>query len=675
NGFYHVPAQRYRKLTGTYGHPKMICRLILRYVDGDTESIVSNSTWKTAPGPVTFTSIFGGEDYDARLEKKGWNRTGFNDISWKLAVVTDGPPVLNATITEPLKVMQVFVPQKITEPKPEIYVFDFGQNFSRIPAFSVEGRSGEKFRLIPGEILDSSGLVNQQPSGKPAYFNYILKGNGPESWQPQFTYYGFRYIQVEGAVAKGKENPGHLPVINEMKGLHTRHSAQTSGSFSCSNVLFNNIFKLIDWSVRSNLASVLTDCPHREKLGWLEVAHLLGNSVRYNYNIASLYRKIIDDMKSSQEKTGFVPNIAPEWVQFETDFRDSPEWGSSSVILPYDLYQWYGDKQVLTDSYDMMKRYVDYLGSKANDHIVSHGLGDWFDIGPNGSGSGYSVSTPQGITGTAIYYHDLQIVSKVASILGHTTDAHKYQQIAEEVKIAFNGKFFNSNTKQYGTASQTANAMAVFMGLVRAEDKATVVANIKKDIRNRGNRLTSGEVGYKHLLAVLEKEGESQLIYDMNSRSDVPGYGYQIAHGATTLMEDWQAIKTLGNNHCMLGHLLGWLYSGLGGIRQQDSSLAFKKIIISPEVVGDITSVNAQYRSPYGTIISKWEKDANNFRLYVEIPVNTDAAIYLPATEQSEIYINGSKVSTTEIEQCGKGKVIVKLGSGGYSLRVTDLSR
>jgi Glycogen debranching enzyme len=635
NGFYHVPAERYRKLTGSFGHPKMICRLVIRYQDGSTENIVSNESWKVAAGPVTFTSIYGGEDYDARLEQDGWNKAGFADNSWKPAMIVEGPPAITATITEPLKVMQEFTPVKVTQPKPGVYLYDLGQNFSGIPQITVSGARGSSIKITPGEILDENGLVSQRPSGGPSYFTYTLKGGGSESWQPQFTYYGFRYLQVEGDV----------PVIKKIKGLHTRHSARTTGSFSCSNKLFNDIFTLIDWSVKSNMASVLTDCPHREKLGWLEVPHLLGNSVRYNYDIASFYRKIIEDMKMSQTADGLVPNIAPEYTQFDTDFRDSPEWGSSSVILPYSLYQWYGDKQVLAESYDMMKRYVDYLGAKAKDHIVSHGLGDWFDIGPNGSGSGYSVSTPQGITGTAIYYYDLQILVETATLLNKMDDANKYRQLAAEVKTAFNNKFFNRETKQYGTGSQTANAMAVYMKLVDPEYKDAVVENIIKNIRARNNSLSSGEVGYKHLVAVLEAEGRSDVVYDMNSRDDVPGYGYQIAHGATTLMEDWQAIKTLGNNHCMLGHLMGWLYSGLGGIRQQD--IAFKKILIQPEMVGDIKWVETTYRSPYGDIVCEWEKKKGKIYCRLEIPVNTEAVVNLP----------GKKL---------------ELGSGVYKIKIKD---
>lgn len=669
NGFYHVPRERYRKITGSFGHPKFISKLIIEYADGSNQTIVTDNSWKVAPGPITFSSIFGGEDYDARLDQKGWRLPGFNDQQWQPAFLVQGTPKLVATIMEPLKVMQTFTPIKITAPKPGVFVYDFGQNFSGIPSLSGKGLKGMSVKMIPGENLDSVGFVTQQASGKPCWFTYTFDSTGVTDWQPRFTYYGFRYIQVEGALPQGSPNADGLPVITTLKGLHTRNAAATVGHFECSNPLFNKIFNLIDWSIKSNMASVLTDCPHREKLGWLEVAHLLGNSMRYNYDIASFYRKIVRDMILAQTENGLVPNIAPEWVQFDPDFRDSPEWGSSSVILPYYLYQWYGDTVVLKESYDMMRRYVNYLGTKAKDHIVSHGLGDWFDIGPNGSGSGYSVSTPQGITGTAIYYYDLGILIKTAGLLQQHDDVIRYSKLAAEVKQAFNQKFFDTQKQVYGTGSQTANAMALYMGLVPDEHKQPVLENIIANIRQRNNRLSSGEVGYKYLIAVLEREGRSDVIYDMNSRSDVPGYGFQIANGATTLMEDWQAKKDLGNNHCMLGHFMGWLYSGLGGISQADSSIAFKSIIMAPEPVGDVNAAHVKYFSPYGEIVSRWKKTEQHFELNASIPVNTTAQLFLPGKSNSIITINGKVERKAGFDKALK-KWSLRLGSGNYKVLV-----
>jgi hypothetical protein len=385
--------------------------------------------------------------------------------------------------------------------------------------------------------------------------------------------------------------------------------------------------------------------------------------MRYVYDIHGLGEKCVNDMRLAQTADGLVPEIAPEFTVFDGSFRDSPEWGSSSIILPWYMYRWYGDKTILTDSYAMMQRYLAYLGGKADGHILSQGLGDWFDIGPKAPG--VSQNTPMGITGTAIYHYDLLIAAKVAQLLGKSADAAGYTKLAGDVRSAFNRKFFNPQTKQYGTGSQTANAMAVYCGLVNASDRADVVANIVNDIRARNNTLTAGDIGYRYLLRVLEEAGHSDVIFEMNNRSDVPGYGYQLAKGATALTESWQALPNVSNNHLMLGHLMEWFFSGLCGIRQPDneSAVAFRTFDIRPDPVGDISWAKASTRSPYGTISSAWEKKNGKFLLDVEIPVNCTAAIYLPVPDHTAVKMNGTLVKSANRQD---GRLVVAVGSGTY---------
>ncbi|QEM05288.1 Bacterial alpha-L-rhamnosidase [Mucilaginibacter rubeus] len=669
NGFYYIPRdKRYRKLTGAFGYPKMICRLMLEYDNGKVENVVSDGSWKTAPSPVTFSSIYGGEDYNANLEQPGWNTNNFDDLKWRNVVKVDGIPELSVQMAEPLKIMQVLKPQNKKQLANGAWIYDLGQNFSGIPQISVQGKKGDTVRIIPAELVNEDGSANQKASGSPHYYDYVLKGNVVETWHPLFTYYGFRYLQVQGAVNQGETNPHLLPVIVEIKGLHTRNSAETVGNFACSNELFNKTFKLIDWAMKSNMASVFTDCPHREKLGWLEEAHLVGSSLHYNYDIVGLARKCINDMRISQTEDGLIPEISPEYVKFDEPFRDSPEWGSNAVILPWYVYQWYGDKEVLAQNYDMIKRYLAYLDKKSQNHLLYQGLGDWYDLGPNPPG--VSQLTPQGITATSLYYYDLDIAGKIATLLGKSDDAASYKRLAAEVKQAYNQKFFNADTKQYGTGSQTANAMSVYAGLVEPQYKAAVVNNIVKDIRGRGNALTAGDIGYRYLLRVLDDEGLSDVIYDMNSRADVPGYGYQLAHGATALTESWAALPSVSNNHFMLGHLMEWLYSGLAGIRPADNAIAFNKIEIRPETVGNVTWAKANYQSPYGNISSNWAKDKNQFKLEVKIPANTIASIFLPVKNNAVIMVDGQNIKThRDLKFIGyhDGKAEIKAGSGNYT--------
>jgi hypothetical protein len=571
-------------------------------------------------------------------------------------------------MADPLKIMQEFDPQSKRQLGAGTWIYDMGQNFSGIPQITVRGKKGDTVKIIPAELINADGSANQKGSGGPHYYNYILKGDGAETWQPQFTYYGFRYLQVEGAVPQNEPNVQQLPVTIRVKGSHTRNSAATVGDFICSNDLFNKTFKLIDWAMKSNMASVFTDCPHREKLGWLEEAHLVGSSLHYNYDIAGLARKCINDMRISQTADGLIPEIAPEYVQFTEPFRDSPEWGSNAIILPWYVYQWYGDRGVLTENYDMIKRYLAYLDKQANNHLLYQGLGDWYDLGPKPPG--VSQLTPKGITATALYYYDLDIAGKIAKLLGKAGDDAAYKKLAAQVRESYNKKFFNTDTRQYGSGSQAANALSVYTGLVEPQYKTAVVNNIVKDIRARANSLTAGDIGYRYLLRVLDDEGRSDVIYDMNSRSDVPGYGYQLAHGATALTESWAALPAVSNNHFMLGHLMEWFYSGLAGIRPADDAIAFNKIEIRPEVVGDVTWAKASYQSPYGTIASLWKKETDRFELSISIPANTSANVYIPANKTAIITAGGQNIKNRkDMKLMGyqRGKAIIKVGSGNYT--------
>ncbi|WP_316739499.1 family 78 glycoside hydrolase catalytic domain [Pedobacter aquatilis] len=672
NGFYYVPPvkDRFRKLKVAYGFPKMICRVLVEYADGTTENIISNQSWKTDKSPIVFSSIYGGEDYNANLEQKGWNIAGFNDGKWKSALIVDGPK-LNAQKEEPVKVFENFTAQKITQIQNGEWVYDMGQNSSAIIELKVRGRKGDTIRITPAELIKDDGAVTQKNIGGPSYFTYILKGDGLETWKPKFFYTGFRYLQIKGGTPAGKENTSGKAVIESLKALHVRNAAEKVGEFSTSNELFNKTFNLIDWSIKSNMVSVFTDCPHREKLGWLEQLHLMGNSVGYNYDAAPLFKKALQDMKNSQLPNGLIPEIAPEYVKFEWGgdmFRDSPEWGSSGILLPWYLYQWYGDKQAMVDYYPMMQRYINYLATKADNHILSQGLGDWYDLGPKPPG--VSQLTPMGVTGTAIYYYDLKILEKMAAVLGKNADAIAYSNLAVEVRKSFNNKFFDAKTKQYATGSQAANAMAVYMGLVESADKNAVIDNLVKDIRDRKNSLTAGDIGYRYVLRVLEDAGKSDVIFDMNSRSDVPGYGMQIAKGATALTESWAALPTVSNNHFMLGHLMEWLYSGVGGIRQTENSIAFNHIKIEPEPVGNLKTATVSYNSPYGKITSSWEKTDKSFTLELNIPVNTKADVYFPGKAKQTITDElNPKMSALIIEN---GRAKITIGSGHYKFICTN---
>jgi len=298
----------------------------------------------------------------------------------------------------------------------------------------------------------------------------------------------------------------------------------------------------------------------------------MGGSVHFNYGLYHLYAKQVNDMIEAQTADGLVPDIAPEYGPFEGGFRDSPEWSSASVILPWFIYKWYGDTTVMRKAWPMMLQYVGYVDAKSKNHILSHGLGDWFELGPKNPG--VAQLTPIELTATAIYYYDLKLLAQMAKILHKEQEENGLSIMADKVKSAFNAKFLNYKTKAYSTGSQTAMSMPLCVGLADENIKAIVLENLVDSINTNNKALTAGDIGFHFLVEALTKGEESQLLYEMNARDDVPGYGYQLKKGATALTESWPALENVSNNHLMLGHLMEWFYSGLGGIDQDEYSTA-----------------------------------------------------------------------------------------------------
>jgi len=634
NGFYNIPNERYTKLVGSFGAPKVWMSLDICYEGGRHQKIVTDClNWKVAPGPITFSSIYGGETYDARLE---------DDYAWQTPVEA---PTDITLIPQDGTELKVFceIPQ-VNHFKNEAgeWVYDLGQNFSGIVRLGVKGASGAEVQLWPAELIGEDLDICQGHSGKPYHWDYILKGSGStETWQPRFTYYGQRYVKVIGAVLCDAENPDNLPVIEEITGLHTTVAKDETGSFECGEDLFNKTHRLIDWAIRSNLQSVITDCPHREKLGWLEQDYLMQNSIQYRYDVHKVYRKILRDMETSQWENGCIPTIAPMYVLFKDGFEDTPEWGSSFIISPWYAYLWYGDIDLIADHYPAMCRYIDYLSSRADNNIVAYGLGDWFDIGPKAPG--YSQLTSNGVTATSIYYYDVVLMSKMARLLGKDDDAARFDELASRIKDSFNEKYYDKSNGWYDRNSQTANALPLFVGIVEEENRDRVLSSLTDEIKGRNYALTAGDVGYRFLLQTLQQAGLSDIIYNMNCRSDVPGYGWQLAHGATSLTESWQAYTNVSNNHLMLGHIMEWFYGGLCGIRQSEESVAFNHLLIKPQIVPEVGYAKASLKVSGGTISTFWKVlPDGSITLDVAVPEGSDAHVCVPGYGIDQVVSSGS---------------------------------
>lgn len=632
-GMYNVQrsANRYTKFSGPFRPLVVIGQLRLEYADGSVETIVTDPTWKVAPGPITFSNVYGGEDYDATRAVPSWSRAGFDDSRWSSAVQTSGPggALRGVTVAAPPQVAhETLQPVAVHGLKPGIQVYDFGQNAAVMLRLRVHGGRGSTITIIPAERLNDDGTLDRRSlgAGKDVIaLNYRLAGSSEgESWSPKFFSIGSRYFEVRAEAPAGEA----LPTVEKLEAEVMHADASPAGEFACSNELFNRVRTLVRWAQRSNMASVLSDCPHRERLGWLEQTHLNGPAIRYEFDLESFYRKIFNDIADAQRADGLVPDIAPEYVKFDGGFRDSPEWGAACILAAWQQFIWTGDELSLRRHYSGMKRYFEYLASRAKDDILSHGLGDWYDLGPNPPG--VAQLTPIPVTATAFYFECANTLGQIARQLGNVSDGEYFSRRAGEISAAFNRAFAQTQLGLYATGSQTAQAIPLVMGLVPELQRGFAFEKLVADVQRHGNALTSGDVGYRYLLRALADGGRSDVIFAMNAQTEKPGYGYQLAKGATSLTEAWDANPRSSQNHFMLGQITEWLYGDLAGIAPDPSGPGFKRILIRPAPVGDVKWARASYESPYGRIAVRWERNASRFTLELTVPPNTTATVALP---------------------------------------------
>ena len=656
NGFYNEQGGRYTKMKVSYGPPTLYCSLEIELKNGRTVCIVSDGSWKYSPSSITFNSIYGGEDEDARITP-----------SWKPVVIQKGTRgILRQQMAQPVKMMEYFgvksrhqlTPQQIAKasnakhPIPAgTFVLDMGQNLAGFPQIKVSGKAGQQVRLYPSETLTAQGTCNQKQSGSPYYLTYTLSGKGEksadgkriETWHPHFTYYGYRYIQVEGAVMKGDENPDGKPVIEDIQSCFVYNSAAKIGNFECSNPMFNRAYQIIDRAIRSNWQAVWTDCPHREKLGWLEQDWLNGEGLVYNYDCRSMIEQTMQNIADAQHANGAVPTTAPEYIYFKgkwlDPFAESPEWGGALVALPFLYLQHYGDDRMVKKYAPQMFRYVDYLQSKDSCRILKQGLGDWYDYGKGRSG--FSQNTPMPLVATAHYYLWVKLTQKAAAMSGKTAEANRYAILASEILQAFQKEFLHiekaaSSGKSssdavvkdavvkdaiektyYGSGSQASNAIPLALGMVPSQYRKQVLQHLVDDIHAHHDRLTTGDVGNRYLFQALLENGYADLWYKMLAHNDVPGYGFQIKKGMTTLTEQWNPEMGASMNHFMMAHINNHFLSDIVGIRIEQG-----RLIIAPQPMGDLTWAKGSTRlSDSKQIAVAWKKLADG---KIEVTVDTD---------------------------------------------------
>ena len=620
NGIYNsieTPGRFSGILVPTPSPVKLIAQLEITYSDGSTGVIASGPDWRTTLGPTTWSSWFGGEDFDAR-------RTPDTDSStWTNAVLSTAPNAatqLAWRAAPPVRVFERITPVAITQMKSGAFLFDMGVNFAGWQQLRVSGPAGTKVTMSIAEILNSDGTLNLQTMGAvPIYDTYTRAGAGVETWHPKFEYHGFRYLQVTGLPSP--------PTADTITGYVVRGANEVAGSFTSSNALLNYIHRIINRAIQSNMISIFTDCPDREKLGWLGDMNGIFGSITRNYDIAAYFRTIARNMAEAQTADGLVPDFAPAYADYSIygePFRDDPNWGGAMILSTYAAYKTYGDIRVLETYYSNMQKFLGHLTSKSRGDLLNYGLNDW---------NSPSQTTPTEVVATYAYYRCALTMSKIAIALNNNQDATAYSVLAASIASAFNVKYLNRENHSYSSGQQAAAAMALDMGIVPLEERQPVLDRLIAGIRAEGNHVYSGIVSWQAVIRALSAGGRDDVIYDLATQTTSPSYGFQIEHGATALTESWDGpLDGDSQNHMMFGALDEWFTSSLAGIKQAPGGIGYEELVIKPAIVGGLTNVTGSYQTPQGLVVSEWTASPNGeLRLNVIVPANTIATIFVPA--------------------------------------------
>jgi alpha-L-rhamnosidase len=655
------------------GRPCLLAQLRITYSDGTEDMVVTDNTWQYLPGPVIKNSIFLGEHYDARLEIKGWLTPNaiFKD-ALKVKEVEGPGGQLISQMQPPIKVTKVIKPVGVKEVKPGIFVFDMGQNFAGVARIKVQGPGGTHIVLRYGEDIYEDGNINvmtaaagqikrgQGGPGAPEIAwqedSYILKGEGREVWSPRFTFHGFRYVEVTGWQG--------TPTLNDIDGLCLSADIENVGSFTSSNPMFNKLYRNIDWTFRSNMFSVQSDCPGREKLGYGGDMFCTTESFCLNYNMVNFYDKVIQDYINDQRPLGGITFTAPfVGLSAKGPGDDSGSLGFQ-IGFPYllkQLYIFYGNKNIIEENYEPFVRQVDFLIQTSNNLLYKDGWSDHESLDEK----------PVSFTETVFFYHHIKLAEEFAETLGKTEDAEKYHVLSSEIKSTINHTFLNFDTGQYANGTQTAQVFALWYDLTPDSIKTKVLDKLLLAIKERNGHLSTGIFGTKMLLDVLRENNLNDIAYQIVNKKDFPGWGYMLEKGATTLWETWAySDNVYSQNHPMFGSVNEWFYRSLLGINA--ASPGFKKIIIMPQPPQGLSYAKGSYNSVYGPIKSEWEIKNQKFNLNVEIPVNTTAEIWLPAKDIPNITEGGNpvgQISNIQFLREEKGYAVYATGSGSYAFR------
>ena len=652
----------------------LLCQLEITYTDGSSEKIITDNNWKGSQnGPVTVNGIYDGEDYDARKEMKGWSEYNFDDSKWQS--VNEAAYTKNnliGTQTVPVKKIQEIKPIKIfTTPKGE-QVVDFGQNMVGWVKLKVKGAAGTTVTIHHAEVLDKFGnFYTDNLRAARATAKYTLKGDGEETYEPRFSFFGFRYIEV-------KDFPGTLTADN-VTGVVVHSDMKPTGSFECSNALINQLQHNIQWGQKGNFVDVPTDCPQRdERLGWTGDAQAFCRTAAFNMDVAPFFTKWMKDIAADQDADGKVPFVIPDVLKNKST---SAGWGDVATIAPWTMYNVYGDKRILETQYSSMKAYVEYIHKKSGDSYLWKGgsvFGDWLFYKSMRQTENDGYTSPDMIA-TMFYAYSTKILAQAAAVLGKTEDEKFYNDLFEKVKAAFNKNYVTAEGR-IASESQTSYVLALNFGLLSNDMQPKATQYLVDDIKGRGNHLSTGFLGTPYLCHVLTANGRTDVAYDLLMQETFPSWLYPVKMGATTIWERWDGQKTDSTfqdvgmnsfNHYAYGAIGDWMYRVSAGI--EIGSAGYKHILIQPHPTKKLSFAKAGFESSYGLISSGWETKDGKLIVRVTIPANTTATITLPVADMNKITEMGTQISTTYKNISADGKnVMIEVGSGEYAFTCDD---
>ncbi|MBN1457262.1 MAG: glycoside hydrolase family 78 protein [Sedimentisphaerales bacterium] len=680
----------------------LLAQIEIVYQDGSREIITTDKSWKAATGPILFSDIYDGELYDARLEKVDWSKPGFDDSSWSsVTVANHSKDILVAPAGPPVKKIEQIKPVKIfTTPAGETVV-DMGQNMVGWIRLNVQGPTGTKVKLRHAEVLDRNGnFYTENLRNARQTVEYILKGQGPESYEPCFTFQGFRYVAVEGW-------PGELSLDN-LTGIVVHSDITPIGTFECSNPMLNQLQHNIKWGQKGNFLDVPTDCPQRdERLGWTGDAQVFARTACFNADVAGFFTKWLADVAVDQQSSGAVPHVIPNVLSIGKESGESASagWADAAVVVPWTVYLCYGDERILEKQYSSMKAWVDYMATNAGKNYLWQNdftFGDWLAFSTDWSDYP-GATTSKDLVRQAYFVRSTDLLMRTARILKKNSDANKYSQLLKKIKKAFLNEFVTANGR-ISSETQTAYSLALAFDLMPDKFKANAAQRLAKDV-DHFKHITTGFLGTPAICHVLSEYGYLDQAYMLLNRKEYPSWLYPITKGATTIWERWDGIKPDGSfqnsgmnsfNHYAYGAIGEWLYRVVAGIEIDEANPGYKHIIIQPNPGGDLTYAMARLESMYGPIESKWEVDGKTTMLDVEIPPNTSATIRIPSTDLKDVLEGGEKVKeasgilATINNLLGGGKkvkeasgilatsqdgdtAVVNVGSGQYSFQFDQL--